>query len=320
MKAAIIESFDKAPRYAEFREPVAKHGEVLVHVRAAALSNLVKMQASGKHYSSHMEMPFVPGNDGVGMLPNGRRIYFLGVEAPFGSMAEYTVVPEAQTIDLPETLDDVTAAALGNPGLASWAALIGRAQLQKGEAVLVNGATGVAGQQAIQAAKYLGARRVIATGREASVLSELRELGADETILLTQPDDDLLEAFRRVLKDEGVNIVLDYLWGKSGEMLLRAAAGHGSANGEPRIRFIQIGSASGQAISLEAQILRSSGVELLGSGLGSLSVALIVESLQRMYVASEVAEFKIETQTAPLSQVETLWGQAESGRRLVFTI
>jgi NADPH2:quinone reductase len=235
-------------------------------------------------------------------------------------MAEYTVVPAGQTIALPETLDDVTAAALGNPGLASWAALIGRAQMRKGEAVLVNGATGVAGQQAIQAAKYLGARRVIATGREATVLSALRELGADETILLTQPDDDLMQAFRLALKDEGVDIVLDYLWGKSGEMLLRAAAGHGSAKGEPRIRFIQIGSASGGAISLEAQILRSSGVELLGSGLGSLSIALIVDSLQRMYAATEVAALKIETQPTPLSQAETAWGQTESGRRVVFTI
>jgi NADPH-dependent curcumin reductase CurA len=55
-------------------------------------------------------------------------------------------------------MTDAVAAALGNPGLATWAALIGRARFEKGEAVLVNGATGVADKQAIQAAKFLGAR------------------------------------------------------------------------------------------------------------------------------------------------------------------
>jgi NADPH2:quinone reductase len=282
------------------------------------LSNLVKGQAAGSHYSSASEMPFVPGFDGVGTLPDGSRVYFFGPPAPFGAMAEWCVVAASRTIPLPDYVDDGTAAALGNPGLASWAALLGRARLQAGESVLVNGATGVAGQQAIQAAKQLGARRVIATGRDREALEKLRGLGADETIWLRQSDEALVDSFRRTLA--GVDVVLDYLWGHSAECILAAAKGRGNPQGERRIRYVQIGSISGNAISLNADILRSSGVELMGSGLGSLSVTAIVQALTEMFDAAASTGLKIETETVPLSQVESEWGRTESGRRMVFTI
>jgi NADPH2:quinone reductase len=318
MNAAVVESFDRPPRYATFREPVAGDGGSLVQIRAAALSNLVKGQAAGSHYSSASEMPFVPGYDGVGTLPDGRRVYFFGPPAPFGAMAEWSVAVASRTVALPDYVDDATAAALGNPGLASWAALLGRAHLQAGESVLVNGATGVAGQQAIQAAKQLGARRVIATGREQETLQKLLALGADETIWLQQSDDALVGSFRSALAE--VDVVLDYLWGRSAECILAAAKGRGNPQGERRIRYVQIGSISGNAISLNADILRSSGVELMGSGLGSLSAAAIVEALTEMFETAASTGLKIETESVPLSEVETAWGRTESGRRMVFTI
>jgi NADPH:quinone reductase-like Zn-dependent oxidoreductase len=319
MNAAVVESFERPPHYAAFRDPVADADEVLVRVRAAALSNLVKGQASGRHYSSGSELPFVAGNDGVGTLPDGKRVYFIGPRAPFGSMAEWSVVSPRRTIQLPDGVDDVTAAALGNPGLASWGALLGRARLQPGESVLVNGATGVAGQQAIQAAKLLGARKVIATGREPGALERLRALGADQTIWLQQPDTALAAAFRETLAD-GVDVVLDYLWGPSAEALLGAAQGHGGMGGEPRIRYVQIGAITGETISLSGALLRGSGLELMGSGLGSLSAAAILESLRRMYEVAASTRLKIETEIVPLSDVETAWSRAQSGRRMVFTV
>ncbi|HUD23573.1 MAG TPA: zinc-binding alcohol dehydrogenase family protein [Acidobacteriaceae bacterium] len=318
MNAAVVESFDRPPRYSTFREPVAGDGGVLVRVRAAALNNLVKGQAAGSHYSSASEMPFVPGYDGVGKLPDGRRVYFFGPPAPFGAMAEWSVAVASRTVPLPDYVDDGTAAALGNPGLASWGALLGRAQLQAGESVLVNGATGVAGQQAIQAAKQLGARRVIATGREQETLQKLLALGADETIWLQQSDDALVGSFRRALAE--VDVVLDYLWGRSAECILAAAKGRGNPQGERRVRYVQIGSISGNAISLNADLLRSSGVEMMGSGLGSLSAAAIVQALTEMFEAAASTGLKIETESVPLSEVETAWGRTESGRRMVFTM
>lgn len=320
MNAVVVESFDKRPRYTTFGKPAAGAGEVLVKVRAAALSNLVKGQASGKHYSSGSQTPFVPGFDGVGTLPDGRRAYFFGPPAPFGAMAEWSLAAESRTIVLPDAVDDVKAAALGNPGLASWGALLGRARFQRGESVLVNGATGVAGQQAIQVAKYLGAHRVIATGRDEAVLEKLGALGADETISLRQSQDELVESFRKALA--GVDVVLDYLWGKSAECILTAAKGHGSPDGEPRLRYVQIGSIGGDPISLKAELLRSSGVELLGSGLGSLSAAAIVEALRAMFDAEAVgAGFKIDAEAVSLERVELMWNcSPPSGRRIVFTV
>ena len=320
MNAAVVESFGKPPHYATFREPTAGEGEALVKVRAAALSNLVKGQASGTHYSSGSEMPFVPGYDGVGTLPDGRRAYFFGPPSPFGTMAEWSVAAASRTILLPDAVDDVVAAALGNPGLASWGALLCRVRLKPGESVLINGATGVAGQQAIQVAKHLGARRVVATGREEAALARLRALGADQTISLRQSPDELTAAFRQAL--QGIDVVLDFLWGPSAECLLTAAKGQGAPQGEPRVRYVQVGSISGDAITLKADLLRASGVELMGSGLGSLSAAAIVEALRAMFDAQAAgAGLKIDAEAVALNDVEAMWNCVPpSGRRIVFTV
>jgi NADPH:quinone reductase-like Zn-dependent oxidoreductase len=128
------------------------------------MSQVVKSRASGAHYSSSGKFPFVVGIDGVGRLDDGRRVYFILPRAPYGGMAQQTVAPSAQCLALPDELDDVTAAAIANPGVSSWAAYTERAKLKAGETVLVNGATGAAGRLAVQIAKHLGAKKVIATG------------------------------------------------------------------------------------------------------------------------------------------------------------
>jgi NADPH:quinone reductase-like Zn-dependent oxidoreductase len=317
MHAAIIEDFSGPPRYRETTLPVANEGEVLLQVRAAALSNLVRSQANGSHYSSLTTLPFTPGIDGVGIVPaDGSRLYFISPRAPFGSMAEYSVVSRTMTIPVPANIDDADAAALGNPGLATWGSLLGRAKFQSGEGVLINGATGIAGRQAVQVAKYLGASKIIATGRNEQALAEVAVLGADETISLNQPEDNLLRSFRSALSS--VQVVLDYLWGSSAELILKAAAGHGSLEGQPRIRFVQIGSISGNAITLSAGLLRSSGVELLGSGLGSLSGQQILLALNAMFAAASAVQFAIDVDPVPLAKVEEAWNRKGDERRIVF--
>jgi NADPH:quinone reductase-like Zn-dependent oxidoreductase len=317
MHAAMVEDFSGPPRYRETTLPVADEGEVLLQVRAAALSNLVRSQANGSHYSSLTTLPFTPGIDGVGIVPaDGSRLYFIAPRAPFGSMAEYSVVSRTMTIPVPANIDDADAAALGNPGLATWGSLLGRAKFQSGEGVLINGATGIAGRQAVQVAKYLGASKIIATGRNEQALAEVAVLGADETISLNQPEDNLLRSFRSALSS--VQVVLDYLWGSSAELILKAAAGHGSLEGQPRIRFVQIGSISGNAITLSAGLLRSSGVELLGSGLGSLSGQQILQALNAMFAAASAVQFAIDVDPVPLAKVEEAWNRKGDERRIVF--
>src|ERR1700761_1015439 len=162
MKAAVVSAAGVKPVYRDFDLPVAQEGEELISVRASALSNFSKSRSTGSHYSASGDFPRIAGADGVGTTQDGRRVYFVMPEAPFGAMAERTLVDVRRAIPLPEGIDDVTAAALANPGMSCWAALVERARFQRGETVLINGATGSSGSVAVQVARHLGAKKVIA--------------------------------------------------------------------------------------------------------------------------------------------------------------
>ncbi|WP_236044128.1 hypothetical protein [Pseudomonas arcuscaelestis] len=114
MKAAIVDSFDLPPRYGDIEAPRAAPGEVLVHVQAAALSQLVRAQACGKHYSVGKVLPVVPGADGVGLLEDGTRVYFAFPRAPIGAMAQTVAVDARYCVAVPDTVDNITAAAIAN--------------------------------------------------------------------------------------------------------------------------------------------------------------------------------------------------------------
>jgi NADPH2:quinone reductase len=184
MNAAVVNTINQPPCFAQFPEPVAEENEVIVHVRAAALKPIDKQMASGSHYAAYGKLPVVCGMDGVGRLEDGTRVFFAGPRPPYGSMAERTVVSRARCFPIPDNVNDDIAAAVVNPGLSAWGALVWRAQLAPGETVLILGATGVTGKLAIQVAKLLGAGRVIAVGRNEQVLNTLHDLGADTTIHL----------------------------------------------------------------------------------------------------------------------------------------
>jgi NADPH:quinone reductase-like Zn-dependent oxidoreductase len=151
------------------------------------------------------------------------------------------------------------ACAIANPGMSAWAALKERARLGTAKAVLVNGATGTADRLAVQIAKYMGARRVVATGRNEQTLKAPSVLGADVIIPLGDGDD----AFEDALKEQfdGIDVVSDYLWGPSAERIIIAGA---KAN--VPIRFVHIGSVSAPDITLPSAALRSSAITLLGVG------------------------------------------------------
>jgi NADPH:quinone reductase-like Zn-dependent oxidoreductase len=314
MKAAIIQQAGQMPIYGDFAEPIAAPGEHLVRVTAAAISQVTKSRASGTHYSSVGAFPFVPGIDGVGRREDGSRVYFVLPRAPHGAMAEQTVIPAARCLALPDGLDDITAAAIANPGLSSWAALQERAKLRAGETVLINGGTGIAGRLAVQIAKHLGAARVIATGRNAETLRSLTALGADVTIPLVE-DSDMLEKSFKPHFAEGVDIVLDYLWGPSAERLLIAAA-KAAAEARP-IRFVQIGSVSGSDITLPSAVLRASAIELMGSGIGSITLNRLIAATGELLQVATPARLKIAVDPVPLEKIEQAWALNGSGRRAV---
>ncbi len=317
MKAAIVRGAGQSPVYGDFEEPVAGEGEVRIAVAAASLSHLVKVRAAGTHYSASNQFPFVPGIDGVGRREDGSRFYFLLPRAPFGSMAERTAVSAAQCIAVPDGLDDVTAAAIANPGMSSWAAFAERAHLKAGETVLINGATGTSGQLAVQIARVFGAKKIIATGRNPAALQAVAALGADVTIALTPDEAGQEQKFREQFAD-GVDVVIDYIYGKSAEILLVAAAKAGP-DGVP-IRFVQIGALSGATIALPAPVLRSSSIVMMGSGLGSVSSERLLAAIGGVFAAAAAKGFTVAFKPVPLSEVETAWGNDDSTNRTVFTV
>jgi len=283
------------PRYESFDDPVPTEKEQLVTVTAAGLHRVVKSLANGTHYGSTAKPPFIPGVDGVGRLQDGRRVYFGGP-----SFAELAVT--RFSFPLPDRLDDVTAAGIANPGMSSWAALKLRAQFVPGESVLILGATGVAGRLAIQIAKRLGAKRVVAAGRNPE---RLEDLGADAVIPIDR------DSFRQ----EPCDIVLDYLWGAPAEILIDAISQKGLQHASSRIRYLQVGSSAGAKISLPAEALRSSGLELIGSGFGSVSMDRILHAVVEFLDEASRKPFQFNVKAVPLRDVETLWNSVE---RLVF--
>jgi NADPH:quinone reductase-like Zn-dependent oxidoreductase len=323
MKAAVVDSYSTLPGYADFADPAPNSDEVLVKVTAAGLHPIVKSLASGKHYGSTGNFPFVPGVDGVGRLEDGSRVFFGVARSPFGTFAERSIAARSRTIPIPDSLDDVTVAAMINPGMASWGALTERAQFAAGESILILGATGTAGQLAVQVAKRMGARHIVAAGRDPQVLDKTRYLGADTTISLQLDRDALVSAFRQEFARNRIDVILDYLWGTPAEAVLAAITQRGLDHNPARIRYVQIGNSAGPTLTLPAATLRSSGLELLGSGFGSISMERLLASLAAFMAAAGKAAadnvpFTIATATASLRDVESLWNAPDHGARLVF--
>lgn len=317
MKAAVVTQKGVKPVYADFADPVAAPGYALIDVEASALSHVTRGRASGAHYSASSVFPFVAGVDGVGRREDGSRAYFFAPEAPFGGLAQRTRVAEANCVALPEALDPHVAAAIAIPGMSSWAALTERAHFQPGETVLVNGATGASGFLAVQIAKHMGAAKVIATGRHAPTLAALEAAGADVVISLDQDADSLANALTTHLRN-GVDVVLDYLWGKSAQTLLATAA-KALPDAYP-LRFVQIGSISGTQIDLPGAVLRASAITLMGSGIGSVSMPRLLDAIRSVLHAALPAKLHVEIRGVPLADIAAHWDANDTRARTVFTM
>lgn len=311
MKAAVLHKLGTVPRYADFPDPVPQNEtQIPLNVLAASVKNIDKMRVAGTHYANYTNLPTTVGMDGVGRLSDGTRVYAVGIT---GMIAEKALIQQNAYTIIPDALDDASAAALPNALIGSAMPLIARANMSVGEVVLINGATGVTGRLAVQVAKHLGASKVIVTGRNAESLTQLRSLGADTIISLQQSEATIIEQIREIHNLTPINIVLDYLWGRPVELLLQVFKSSGTNKFTPRVRLVTVGEMAGKSIQLDSGILRSSAIELLGSGIGSLSQhdmrRYSVEVLPEMFHLAAEGKLKIETVTAPLKDVEPAWNK-----------
>jgi NADPH:quinone reductase-like Zn-dependent oxidoreductase len=316
VKAAVLHALGELPRFEEMPVPVPGDGEELIEVTAAPVNNIDKVRADGSHYSvqsgADSGLPAVTGVIGAGRRPDGRRVLF---GSRFGTMAQYSVALPVATFPIPDGVDDAVAAAAWNPGLSAWLTLTWRAPLQPGETVLVLGATGVTGKLAVQLARRLGAGRIVAAGRNERVLGEL---GADATVALGRPEDVVAKAFADAAGERGYDLVVDYLWGRPTELLLGAITHHDMQVRSGRTRLIQVGEMAGPSVSLTAAVLRSSGLEILGGGTGTMPpVDVITSALGELLRLIGAGELRMDVERVPLADVQRVWARDQHGRRPV---
>lgn len=310
MKAAVVTEYGQPPRCADFDDPGEREGYQLVTMLAAGVHQIVRSLASGNHYGSGDELPIIPGVDGVARLADGSRAYVGGAPDPYGTLAEYTIVPQGFSIPVPEALDSATAAGILNPAMSSWMPMSGAGGLEPGETILVVGATGTSGRLAVQLAKARGAGRVIAAGRNAAVLEQLPELGADVVVDLSQDRDQTIAALRDAAGD-GINLVLDYVWGPVAETVLESLRRSSLTRQAGLVRYCQIGALAGRNISLDAALLRSSNIQISGSGAGSIDPAALLRELPKLLELAANGVINIDVKQIPLSSISQEWDSPE---------
>lgn len=241
MKAAIIAP-DGSFALAEHDAPVAAEGLALIDVRAASIGPTDLMRAKG--FFGPVSGAYVPGGEGTGTLANGTRVYFGHSAAPFGAIAEQTLVPVAEVWPFPAQLSDDLVIALAISGTGALLPME-EAKIQPGENVLILGATGPVGQIALQLAKLYGAGHVVAAARNTEKLAALVARGwADATVQLGAGDD---ETALKAASNGGFDMVLDVIYGPPAEAAMRAT--------RPGARMMSIGVQAGQTVTLSLRDL-----------------------------------------------------------------
>ena len=302
MRAAVIERLGEPPRIADVPDP---DGDVLVEVECVPLNPIDVAIGSGRHYSGSPETPFVPGAEAVGRRRDtGERVWVHGRRT--GGMAELVVAPEDALLAVPEGADPALAGACGIAGMAGWLPVVWRAPVREGDRVLVLGATGTAGQFALQGARLRGAARVVAVGRDPEGLQRALQLGADEAVRL-----DELERLRELAP----TYVYDPLWGKP-----LAVAAEACARGA---RIVHVGQSAGAEATLSSAAVRGKGLELYGYS----NFLVPPEVLEREYRALvdhvTRGEVAVDVERVPLDEVADVWERQASGhakRKLVLVL
>jgi NADPH2:quinone reductase len=210
------------------------------------------------------------------------------------------VVETVSLLDVAEGVDDVTAAALGNTGLTAWLALTWRAPVQPGQTVLVLGSAGAVGSVAAQAARALGAGRVVAAVLE----GERPPPGADAVVTLT-PGADWAAAFREASGGRGADLIVDPVWGEPAVAAMRAAA--------PGGRLVQIGNMAGEAVQLPAPVLRANRVDVLGHAVFHAPLDVRREAYRQLTEHAAKGDIVVAHEEVPLAEVASAWERQRTG-------
>ena len=307
MKAAVLREYG-VPSAEEFEEPQPGSGEAVVEVLAAGVNPVDVAISAGRYYAGKPPLPFVAGREGVGLL-DGERRYFDAPVFPFGSMAERALIDPRSSYPVPEAIEDGVAVALGISGMTAWLALSWRARLEPGEHVLVLAASGVLGQIAVQAARLLGAGRVVAAARSVAGLERCLSLGADAAVRLGESED--LPGALAEAAEGRVDVVLDPLFGEP------FAAALGAASFGARV--VQLGAGAGDRATVSSSVIRGKMLVVMGLALAAAPAEAKADAYRRLSEAATDGDIEVEVDALALDRVGEVWERLAAGshRKLV---
>lgn len=299
MRAAQIVELGKPP------ESVTIGGSGSVEILAVAFNPLDLAVAAGRFYGGHPPLPYIPGCEAVGRI-DGERVYLFGAgrgTVNDGFLAEHVDFPGNLAVPVPEGIDEAVAAAAGVAGIAGWLPFAEIAPVRPDDRVLVLGATGTVGAVAVQAARVLGAERVVAAGRDLDRLERTRELGADQTVQLD--GDGLAEQLREAAGGDGPTLVLDALWGEPVRAATEAAA--------PRARIVHVGQSAGPDATLQSASVRGKRLSILGHS----NFGMSDDERRKAYldVVEHIAagRIRIDVETFSIDEIAAAW-KAQTAR------
>ncbi|XRQ09542.1 hypothetical protein ACN3XK_01120 [Actinomadura welshii] len=312
MRAAVVNDPQATPVRADFPDPEPGPGRAPLRLVGAGLHHVVRGMASGRHYGSGEMYPLVPGIDAVARTEDGRLVYTGLARPPWGTMAELMVTPFE--VELPAGADPLAVAAGMNPAMSGWMALTARRK-EAGDlgTVLVLGATGMSGGMAVRAALSLGAKQVIAAGRDPEALEALRGLGA-ATVPLAADAPDALGA---AVAEAPPALVLDFVWGPVAEAAFAALGSTGPDDGGAPVDYVQIGSLAGAEAALPAELLRGRRIRISGSGMGAVSKAEIIAELPEILARFGDGTFDAPYTAYPLGRVGEAWAHEGRSRAVI---
>ncbi len=237
MKAVVVRAF--APfdeiELGELPDPTPGPGQAVIDVKAADVNYPDILVIAGQ-YQFKPPLPFSPGKAAAGIVsavgPGVQDVRVgdrVSVQVEYGAYAEKLLAPAVNVYRLPPDIDFVSAAALGLTYQTAHFALVERARMQPNDIVLVLGASGGIGYAAVQLARALGAKIVIAGARGAEKAALARQAGATATIELSGSDlhERLRAEVAAITGGHGVDIVIDPVGGPANAAALRAMAWRG---------------------------------------------------------------------------------------------
>jgi NADPH2:quinone reductase len=313
MKAVVVTELGKPPVLQDVPEPERADGEALLEILAAPINPVDLGVASGRFFGGSPPLPYVAGAEAVGRVleseahPEGTLawtgMHGLGITRT-GVMAERGVARDDGIVPVPDDVDPALAASLGIAGLAAWLPFEWRAPVRDGETVLVLGATGTLGLVAVQAAKILGAGRVVAAGRRPEGLERARQAGADATVQLDGAEN-LAEALKEACGGDGPNLILDPLWGDPVVAALQAAA--------PGARVVQVGQSAGADAAIPSGSVRGKMLDILGYTNLRLDFDVLAPGYRTLVSHAAAGRVQIDLERVPLDGAIEAWQRQAAG-------